>query len=278
MKKLIIILFISIVGFKTYSQGNLAVHPTRVTFEDNKRKQILDLINQGKDTTSYTLAFLHYKMTEDGKLELVEAEDSLNRFADKYLRFFPRKVRLAPKEKQTISLQYTKQPTMKPGEYRSHVYFKEDVDTKPLVADTKANDTSVASSEQMSVKLKAVVSISIPVVIQTGEINVKAWLSDLKLFEAKDTIQEFKFTLHREGNASVYGDFILEFTPEKGKKSEVASSKGIGAYVNINQRFMTMRIKIEKDKPLKKGKFKLIYRTKDENNPVLLAESELVIN
>lgn len=278
MKKLFIILFISFVGFKTYSQGNLAVHPTRVTFEDNKRKQILDLINQGKDTTSYTLAFLHYKMTEDGKLELVETEDSLNRFADKYLRFFPRKVRLAPKEKQTISLQYTKQPTMLPGEYRSHVYFKEDIDTKPLVAETKPSDTSSVKSEPMSIKLKAVVSISIPVVIQTGEIKVKTWLSDLKLTEAKDTIQEFKFTLHREGNASVYGDFILEFTPEKGKKTEVASSKGIGAYVNINKRFMSMRIKIEKDKPLTKGKLKLIYRTKDEINPVLLAESELIVN
>lgn len=275
MRNFLLVLCISLTYIDLNAQGNLSVHPTRVTFDDNKRKQMLDLINQGKDTTSYTLAFLHYKMTEDGKLELVENEDSISRFADKYLRFFPRKIKLAPKEKQSIALQYTKQPTMKPGEYRSHIYFKEDIDTKPLADDSKKTDSS--KTEPMSVKLKAVVSVSIPVVIQTGEVSSSATLSDLSLSEAKDTIQEFNFTIHRKGNVSVYGDFILEYSPEKGKAKEVFNMKGTGVYTNIDKRNYTFRIKIEKNKPLTKGKLKLMYKTRDDNNPLLLTEKEFII-
>ena len=270
MKKGVKVIFLILISIKTFGQGNLLVFPTRITFDDNKRKQILDLVNQGKDTVTYSLSFLHFKMTEDGKLLIIDKQDSLTRFADQYLRVFPRKIRLGPKEKQTISIQYTKKSGMLPGEYRSHIYFKEETEDKPLNKEEK--DTT-----RTGVIMKAVVSLSIPIVIQTGSLYSKPTLSDLSLGLPKDTIQEFTFILHREGNASVYGDLIAEHSPEGGKPKLIGTLKGVGVYTNIDKRYFLMKIKIDSGVPLKKGKIKLYYRTRDDIKPVLLTEKEYLI-
>ena len=58
--------------------------------------------------------------------------DSGQQFADKYLRFFPRRVTLAPNESQMVKLQMVKTNELQPGEYRSHLYFRAVPKEQPL--------------------------------------------------------------------------------------------------------------------------------------------------
>ena len=71
-------------------------------------------------------------MKKDGNFELINQPDSGQYFADKNFRFFPRTVLLAPNEAQVVKVQLTGINDLKPGEYRSHLYFRAINNEKPL--------------------------------------------------------------------------------------------------------------------------------------------------
>src|ERR1041384_883395 len=104
--------------------GDLLVTPTRVTFEGAKKNEVLTLVNRGTDTAIYELVVVQYRMTPDGRLEEIDAPDSGQMFATEQLRFFPRRVVLAPKEVQNVRVQLKSPEGLPQGEYRSHLLFR----------------------------------------------------------------------------------------------------------------------------------------------------------
>jgi len=136
MKRKILMMLITllVLNFQSIAQGDLLITPTRVVFEGNKQKETLNLVNTGKDTSTYSISFLQYNMKEDGSFVIIEKPDSGQLFADPYLRIFPRQVTLAPGEPQVIMLQCRRKADMLAGEYRSHLYFRAEKNYKPLGA------------------------------------------------------------------------------------------------------------------------------------------------
>src|SRR5437868_5880944 len=120
----VLILLSFLTASKLSAQGNLLITPKRVVFEGNKRSEELNLANIGKDTATYIISFIQYRMEEDGKFVKITQPDPGQNFADKNLRFFPRTVTLGPNEAQTVKVQLTKANDLAPGEYRSHLYFR----------------------------------------------------------------------------------------------------------------------------------------------------------
>src|ERR1700740_1244635 len=114
------------------AQGDLLISPLRIVFEGSKKSQEINLANVGKDTASYVISVVDYRMKEDGSFEEIKVADSGQNFAGPYLRFFPRKVSLAPNEAQVVKIQLIRTNEMKPGEYRSHLYFRSVPDERPL--------------------------------------------------------------------------------------------------------------------------------------------------
>ena len=146
------------------AQGNLVIMPRRVVFEDaKKRTQELNIANSGTDTAKYLVSVIQYRMLENGNFELITAPDSGQYFADKNFRFFPRSVVLAPNEAQTIKVQVTNASELKPGEYRSHLYFRAVAKEKPL-----EEKTEVKFAKTMTVHLVPTFGIAIPVIIRIG--------------------------------------------------------------------------------------------------------------
>jgi hypothetical protein len=271
MKKLLVI-FIIAFSCKTYSQGDLLVTPSRVLFEGSTEKEVLNLVNMGNETATYSVSFVQRSMKEDGSfIEIAEPESGQN-FADPYLRIFPRQVTLAPQESQTIVLQYRRKPDMRPGEYRSHLYFRSEKNYKPL-GDTKA----AQDSKTLSVQLIPIFGMSIPVIIRTGETEVTASLTDLQLESKDQTKQNLSFTINRTGNISLYGDIRVQFIPEKGKAVEVAAVNGVGVYTTINSRKMTVSLDNKTGELLKKGKLQVTYRSNGEVKAVVYAVTDLQI-
>lgn len=275
MQRKLLIMLISILGFsfQSIAQGNLLITPIRLVFEGNKQKENLNLANIGKDTAIYSISFVQKNMKEDGSFVNIDKADSGQMFAEPYLRIFPRKVTLAPRESQVIVLQYRRKPDMVAGEYRSRLYFRSEKNYKPLGMGNAERDSTT-----LKVQLIPIFGISIPIIIRTGAVNVSAALSDLKLDIQQNTIQNLKLTIHRTGNISLYGDIIIQYVPTQGKPYQIGIAAGVGVYTEINKRYMVVKLKNTSGKPLKNGKLKVQYISKGETKkPVVYAEGELDI-
>jgi P pilus assembly chaperone PapD len=220
----ILIIFSIIFSLKTSAQGNVLITPKRIVFNDSKRSEEINLANIGNDTATYAVSWVQNRMKADGSFERITAPDPGQIFADKYLRFFPRTVTLAPGESQTVKVQITKSNEMTEGEYRSHLYFR------ALPKETPLGEKEPVKDSGISVKIVPVFGISIPMIIRKGENTSKIDLSNVSFQMEKDTIPTINMTINREGNMSVYGDVWIDHMSLQGKETRVGILKGLSVY------------------------------------------------
>jgi hypothetical protein len=272
---ILIFVFSSILHSESLSaQGNLMIMPRRVVFEGSKRSHELNLANTGQDTARYVISLVHYRMKEDGSFEELPPGDTSGNFADKYVRFFPRSVTLGPNESQTVRIQMTPSPNLQEGEYRSHIYFRAVTDENILgqEAPRKSDSTSI------SVRLKAVFGISIPVIIRVGVPNSTISLSDcaFEMFEGHTPLA--KLSIHREGNMSVYGDITIDHVSPEGKVTRVGSVQGLAVYTPNAVRHVRMGLDARTGVDFTKGKLHIVYQPQENINQRNIAQKEVHLN
>lgn len=253
------------------AQGDLLVTPRRVVFEGNKQSQELTLANTGKDTARYSVSFVQYRMTDSGTFELIETPDSGQYFADKFLRFFPRSVTLAPNESQVVRMQFRKLPDMKPAEYRSHVYFR------AVPKETALGDEKLADTASIGIRLIPIFGITIPIIIRVGDLDLSVKLSDVSLDAVSDTVTNLAVTLNRSGDKSVYGDLTVSWVPDKGEPVEVGLVRGIAVYTPNKIRHFNMQLKKIAGVDYHKGKLLIKYQSSVDPKPELFAEIEFIL-
>jgi hypothetical protein len=268
----ILSLFVFCLAFSTLgnAQGNLLVTPKRVVFEGHKRSEELNLANIGKDSATFLISFIQIRMKEDGTFERITEPDSLQKFADKNIRFFPRTVTLAPNEAQTVKIQLTKTGELPHGEYRSHLYFRAVPVGQPLGEKEPLIDSSI------SVSLTPVFGISMPVIIRVGESNAQVSFSDATFFE-KETIPTVKMTFARLGNMSVYGDISVDHISPEGKIVRVGWIKGLAVYTPNTVRQFQIALNKNNDVDYHSGKLRLIYSDQSAR-PLKLADKEITLH
>ena len=269
--KLCLILFILFDFFiaKVYAQGDLVVSPNRVVFEGRKQKEQLNLINYGKETTTFSISFVQRRMNEDGSFTIIDTSATDNNFAHPFVRIYPRQVTLAPGEAQVVMLQFRKKSDMKYGEYRSHLYFRSEKDYKPLGSEKKENVNAV------SVELIPIFGISIPVIVRTDDSAVITTITDLKL-NILENQSYLKMTLNRDGNVSIYGDISVEFTSKQGKTTTVGAVNGVAVYTDITKRVFNLKLDKNFGKEKDNGLLKVYFKERNDNNSKkLYAQGEL---
>ncbi|MGB7841224.1 MAG: molecular chaperone [Salinimicrobium sp.] len=258
---LLLLLFFPIV---LLAQGDLMIMPKRLVFDGSQRSQEINLANTGSDTAVYAISFVNYKMTEKGNFEQVEKPESGQRFAEGFLRYFPRRVSLAPNESQTIRVQLTRTGNMENGEYRSHMYFRA-VEEQTALGEEKTKD-----SEGISINIKTVFGISIPIIIRHGESTTAIQLTDLALDTTGET-PKLSLVINRSGNMSVYGNLTATHIAPNGTKTEVGLVKGISVYTPNSKRSFSFELRATEDVDLSTGKLKISY---SEENGEILASTE----
>jgi P pilus assembly chaperone PapD len=263
-----LILFSIIASTKAMAQGNLLITPRRVVFEGQKRTQDLNLANTGQDTAKYNVSIIQYRMREDGSFEEITDPDPGQNFADKFLRFFPRTVTLAPNEAQVVKMQLIKTNELKPGEYRSHVYFR--AVPKQTALGTKE---VVKDSTSIGVKLVPIFGITIPVIIHVGESTTKVNLSDIKLDMVNDTTNRIQFAFNRTGNMSVYGDIQIEHISPQSVKTVVGTVRGIAVYTPNTIRKFQMDLDKKAKVDYHSGNLKITYSSQSDTKPEVLTET-----
>lgn len=269
---IILVLVFVIVQFTNgMAQGNLLVTPKRVVFDGSRRSEDLNLANIGKDTATYIISFIQIRMKEDGTFEKITEPDSAQNFADKYLRFYPRTVTLAPNEAQTVKVQITRSNELNEGEYRSHLYFRAIPNDKPLGEETIEKDSSI------SVKLIPIFGVSIPAIIRKGSPELAVQLSDATFQMVNDTVPALKVTFNRTGNMSVYGDIAVDHISDQGKITRVGVVKGLAVYTPNNKRNFSLALQKVPGVNYRSGKLHVVY-SDQSGKANLLAENTVILN
>ena len=269
-RTLFIITFLVVFSqFKTHAQGELLITPTRVVFKPDNIKEIINLVNTGEKTETYTVSFVQRRMNEDGSFTVITKPDPGQNFADPYLRIYPRTITLKPGEGQVVMLQRRRNSNNQMGEYRSHLYFRSNTDYEAL------GETVIDTISGVNIKLTPIYGMTIPIIFRTGNTTATATISDTKLESLKDS-NRLNFTLNRKGNKSLYGDFIVNYSPVKGKSITIARLNGVAIYTTINRRFMSINLPETTSLNFNEGTIKVIYKTRPgEQKQEIFAESIL---
>jgi hypothetical protein len=253
------------------AQGDLMLFPKRIVFEGSKKSQEINLANSGKDTARYILSVVQIRMKEDGSFENITEPDPGQNFADKYFRIFPRNVVLPPNEAQTVKIQLTNTGELQPGEYRSHLYVRAEEEKRPL-----GEEETPADSKSISVKLKAIFGISIPVIIRSGNNTSSVSISDVAFLKEKEAPASLKFTFNRKGNMSVYGDVAVDYISPEGKIVRVGTANGLSVYTPTTKRNFNLPLSNLPGVDYHKGSLQVTYHY-NAANAEQLAEGKIAL-
>lgn len=223
------------VSIEAHAQGpgDLLVTPPRLVFEDSKTYGVLTLVNRGRDTATYQISLVQYRMKTDGEMERIVEPDSGQRFATDLVRFFPRQITIAPGDAQNVRVQRWNggreagaggQPDS--GEYRSHLFFRSVPRQKPLQP-TAAD----SSTREFSVQLSAVYGVTVPTIVRIGRPTAIATISDLTAEQIGDSAARVSLKINRSGSASTYGDIIVTLRGADGSERRLTAMHGIAVYV-----------------------------------------------
>ena len=259
-----LVFFLSFSEFSV-AQGDLMIMPKRLVFDGSQRSQEINLANTGRDTAVYAISFVNYKMTESGTFEQVETPEEGQRFAEDFLRYFPRRVTLAPNEAQTIRVQLARTGNLEQGEYRSHMYFRAVEEQTALGAE------KTQTSERISINIKTIFGISIPIIIREGASTTQINLTNISLNREGEN-PKLSLVINRSGNMSVYGNIKVDHISPEGVATEVGIVKGVSVYTPNSKRNFSFELRNAGEADLTTGKLKVSY---SEEKGETLATNEI---
>ena len=259
-------------GADLHAQGNLLITPRRAVFEGSQRSIDLNLANTGADTATYAISVIQIRMTDEGSFETITEPDPEQRFAERYIRYFPRTVTLGPNEAQVVKVQVMNYNQLQSGEYRSHFYFRAVPNATPLGdVDAARDDTGI------SVVLTPVFGITIPVIIRVGTSNTAVSLTDLSLEMVDGTTPRLAMVLRRTGNMSVYGDLAIDHISPQGTITRVGIANGLAVYTPNASRKFQMNLNPVQGVDFTSGKLRVAFSASSDVKPERYAEAELVL-
>lgn len=210
--------FLLVLGFSSFVQANLIIHPIRVHFGQNDRSFDVTLLNDSKTTTTYRLEWQEKQASQGGGyIDLTR--DSVKNFpvASSMVRYSPRQVTLKAGERQTVKLSVRRPARLADGEYRSHLLFK----ALPPPASLRNPDEQVAG---ITMQLNLVTSFSIPVVVQQGRLSTAVSIDSAQIqYNPKQpSSSSVVVNLSQNSKYSAYGDIEAYWQESNGKEQLIA--------------------------------------------------------
>ncbi|MDP3842486.1 MAG: molecular chaperone [Oxalobacteraceae bacterium] len=256
------------------ASADLMLYPTRIVFDKNQRAAQLELINNGQETATYRISLVNRRMSEIGEFSTVDSPLPGEQFAGALLRYSPRQVVLAPGTGQTVRMSLRKPADLPAGEYRSHLQF----DRVPEAGGARSLDAQGPKpiAGEMGVQLKALIGVSIPVIVRHGETAANLTLAGLELLKpTAGQAATLAVVLQRSGNRSVYGDLGATFTPQGGTVQEVGKAGGVAVYTPNPLRRAKLALQPPAGLVLARGLLRVTFRERPEAGGKLLAEAAI---
>jgi P pilus assembly chaperone PapD len=271
LTQILFLSLITMIASETLAAPRLMVTPTRLVFDGNTRSAQVSVINTGDETGTYRIELVNRRMTFEGQFEDVKTAQPGELFADNMVRYSPRQVVLEPGKSQVVRFMLRKRAGLEPGEYRSHILFK------AIPKDAGLDVKSLAKSDNISISLTPIISISIPVIVRHGKTDASVAFSTVKYNPPpkQGALPSLYMELQRGGNQSVYGDMLVEYVQNDGVSTVIAQINGIAIYTPNDKRALTLPLKVPDGIDLKSGLIRVFYREKAGQKNSLLAETEL---
>ena len=267
------------------ARADLMLHPTRVVFDRGATTAQVDLINNGTEAATYRLRLVNRRMGETGEFSAADSALPGELFAEPMLRFSPRQVTVPAGGAQTVRIMLRKGAEVAAGEYRSHLQFDRvasdrvapdrvapDRGAPETVAPAPARDTAAAPKE-IGIALTALVGASMPIIVRQGATSAQVTLSDLRLADGA-----LSMLFERSGNASVYGDLAVTFTPRGAAAAaavQVASMGGVAVYAPNSRRRASLPVKLPAGVTLAGGRLLATYRERADQGGAVLASAAI---
>jgi P pilus assembly chaperone PapD len=211
------------------AQGGLILTPKRIVLEGRKNVAELNLLNVSDMPLTYVASFVEYGVSPDGRYIEIDTLRAEDRSASPYLRLFPRRFTLQPKESQTLRVQFRSRPDLAPGEYRSHLSFRQ-VDVAQEAAARSPNGAAEENGE-LGVSVSMLFNITIPVIVRHGETSGSAAIDSLQLLPGEEeSPPRLSFRINRSGNQSLHGDLLVELLRPDQKTLSVVKRKGVTVF------------------------------------------------
>ncbi len=227
------------------AQANISVFPYSIDFDaaSNKRVQSVRIINTSSETQTYRVSFINFEQDENGTLK--ETKDKNGLYADKYLSWSPRQFTLKPNEVQTVNIARKSLAQAPDGEFVSHLKISE-----VMLGAPKPKDKPGSKSNTLSMQLRALFAITLPVTITKGDnLYSKTDLLSYKMLPEGKLQLAFK----RLGNKSSRFNIAVV----DGKGNDVGRMNGVKIYMSTDK----LNIKLPLDK--NSDKHDVILRLED---------------
>ena len=248
--------------------GDLLVAPTRVVLEGSKRSAELTLLNVGTKAATYRISFLEMEMTPEGELKELATPPPEKKLSSKLIRYAPREVLLEPGVSQTIRLQVRKPAELAAGEYRSHLLLR----AVPPAEEPQPEGAGEGEERTFQIRLIPIFGVTIPIIVRHGSVAAEASLSGLEVTEGVEGSAAARLTIGRKGNASLYGNLTVRYTPPGGKETIVGALNGVGVYAEMPERRLAIPLRPPPGVTLGAGTLRAVYREAEEDGK-LLAET-----
>jgi hypothetical protein len=183
--------------------GGLLVSPSYVLFDGHVRSKSLLLSNRGVTTETYRITIVNRLQIADGQLVATEKPPEGEGFAAPLLRYAPHEVMLSPNKPQTVRLLLQMPADLPDGEYRSHILFQQ------VPTETASESLPLPNAPGLSVSIRAVFGVTIPVIVRKGQLAATASLSDLRLTQSADDQPALALRINRAGSRSLRGDLAV---------------------------------------------------------------------
>jgi len=248
----------------------IEVHPKRIIIEEGRRHGAATLSNAGDAPVTFILEWRRYKMTENGGMHPIEtAEDS--EAIVSHLRFFPRRVTVPPKSNQTVRVMVRQIDELAQREHLIHLFFR------ALPKAEKIEAPQEIEPDVMEIKLTAVQSMAVPVIIRLGSPVAHIALTELKI-ESNDQDEPVRLTFLclREGNRSVFGDIEATWYGQGASAPVPVGRLGsVAIYTSVSQRRVTLDLQPPENGFTGPGEIHLVYTDRQKARPIELAQARL---
>lgn len=247
--------------------GDLLVAPTRVVLSGARGTEVI-LNNIGSEPATYRISAELKRMTKDGQLEDIDpatatpAETAMLSM----ISYAPRRIVLPPNQPQSVRIGIRPPEGLADGEYRAHLLFRAIPEAAPVVAETDK------PREGVSIALRAIYGVSIPVIFRKGALEATAAVSNPRLVTTEDG-PAFAITMARKGSRSVYGTIRVL---RRGAEKPLLEARGVAIYPELGEREFLLPLPVEVARALP-GPVTVEYREDLDAGGGLIAAVESVI-
>lgn len=229
MRRLTLVLALSVLPRLLPAQGVL-VAPHYLVMDHRTRSGSVTVYNPGNEPVEVTIGTLFgYPMTDstgEFMLHIPETPDSTQPSATAWVEAFPRRMTLAPKERQTVRLLGRPPAGLRDGEYWTRLVVTAKGGSIPV--------SGVSDSANIQVGLTLEVRTILPVFYRKGTLTTGVTISNIRSHMIGDSL-EIRARLQRRGSAAFIGTLRGSLVDSSGKVVSTFSTP-LAVYYDIEPR------------------------------------------